>query len=228
MCADVFCLWVWFCQILGVCPFSGCVFFSGVFLDGRHRKVLQQSVCCGLLCRALCAVHVPCPVRPAVLEKPDSVSFSLLLFEQQLWGSWLAPALRYERDVYRLMFCIRALILGLLHVYEVLVWVSSVCYWVFCYFARKSILYTCTWVKDVKKSASKEIYKNDFMSLESTLNVFKRKVKCLLLRFQKFLENKMSIWLKLCYIVIQCNTIFMYKFKQHAYSDLYILKYIKE
>ncbi len=27
---------------------------------------------------------------------------------------------------------------------------------------------------------------------------------------------------------IQCNTIFMLKFKQHVYSDLYILKYIKE
>lgn len=82
-----------FCQILGVCPFScssvllvaaESVFFSAVFLDGRDRKVLQRSVCCGLLCRALCAVHVPRPVRPAVLEKPDSVGCSWLLFEPQL------------------------------------------------------------------------------------------------------------------------------------------------
>ncbi len=29
------------------------------------------------------------------------------------------------------------------------------------------------WVKDVKMSASKEIYKKDFMSIESTLNVSK-------------------------------------------------------
>lgn len=64
--------------------------------------VLHQSVCCGLLCGALCAVHVP---RPAVLlEKPVSVSFSLLLFDRQLWGSWISSALRYERDVECVLF----------------------------------------------------------------------------------------------------------------------------
>ncbi len=48
-------------------------------------------------------------------------------------------------------------------------------------------------VKDVKMSASKLMYKSDFMSIESTLNV-------------------------------SVNV----KFKQHIYSDLYILRYMKE
>ncbi len=45
------------------------------------------------------------------------------------------------------------------------------------------------WVKDVKMSTSKEIYKNDFMSIESTLNV------CKMSTFKvsnMFLENKIS------------------------------------
>ena len=82
-----------------------------------------------------------------------------------------------------------------------------------------------TWVKDVKMSASKEMYKSDFVSIESTLNVSKMstfKVS------NKFLENKMSKFgwnnVTLSFSVTQ----FMQKFKQHAYSDVYILKYLKE
>ncbi len=47
----------------------------------------------------------------------------------------------------------------------------------------------CTWVKDVKISALKEIYKSYFMSIESTLNV--SKVSTFKVS-NKFLENKMS------------------------------------
>lgn len=92
-----------------MCPFSCAAFllmgsesvsFSAVFLDRAGQNGLDPSVCCGLLYGALCAVHVQHPVRPAVLlEKPVSVSFSLLLFDRQLWGSWISSAHRYERDV---------------------------------------------------------------------------------------------------------------------------------
>lgn len=85
---------LFFSWAVRVCPLAQC------FWTGQDRMVLHQSVCCGLLCGALCAVHVPRPVRPAVLlEKPVSVSFSLLLFDRQLWGSWISSAHRYERDV---------------------------------------------------------------------------------------------------------------------------------
>ncbi len=47
----------------------------------------------------------------------------------------------------------------------------------------------CMWVKDVNMSASKEIYKSDFMSIESTLHV--SKVSTFKVS-NMFLENKMS------------------------------------
>ncbi len=63
------------------------------------------------------------------------------------------------------------------------------------------------------------------MSIESTLNVSKMstfKVS------NKFLENKMSKfgWNNVTLSFIEF--IVIQKFKQHAYSDLYILKYVKE
>ncbi len=45
------------------------------------------------------------------------------------------------------------------------------------------------WVKDIKMSASKEIHKSDFISIESTLNV--SKVSTFKVS-KKLLENKMS------------------------------------
>ncbi len=47
----------------------------------------------------------------------------------------------------------------------------------------------CIWVKDVKMSASKYIYKSDFISIECTLNA--SKVSTFKVS-KKFLENKMS------------------------------------
>ncbi len=49
----------------------------------------------------------------------------------------------------------------------------------------------CTdlWVKDIKMSTSKDIYKSDFMSTQSTINV--SKVSTFKVS-NKFLENKMS------------------------------------
>lgn len=72
-----------------------------MFLDPARQNglppecLLWSFVLCSL-CRSRAS-----PGRPAEpLEKPDSVSlFSLLLFDEQLGGSWLFSAHRYERDV---------------------------------------------------------------------------------------------------------------------------------
>ncbi len=66
-------------------------------------------------------------------------------------------------------------------------------------------------------SASKEIYKSDFMSIESTLNV--SKVSTFKVS-NKFLENKMSKfgWNKVT-LSFSVTQYLCKKFKQYAYSD---------
>ncbi len=81
-----------------MCPFSCSSLASCFWTGGTERSCTRAFVV--VFCVVL---FVSCPVRPALLEKPDSVSFSLQWFEQPLWASWLDPAHRYERDVNRLM-----------------------------------------------------------------------------------------------------------------------------